>query len=98
MTCAHELGHRLLGGAGGINDDGGGHDDPPYPYLVVIDQPNGNPPVHPGNDFVTHKPTPCHVIMQSGAPEITGLPWLYGRWMRHEEWIRANRIAGGLTP
>lgn len=100
LAAAHEVGHTLGSpqGLSTANDDGGGgHDQPPYSYAVSVDQPNGVPPLHPGNAIYQHKATPNRALMQSGAPEPAGLPWVYGRWMRNEDWRRANRGAGGLS-
>lgn len=64
--------------------------------VVEIYEPNSLAPVHPGNIPYPHKPSPNRALMQSGTPEPTGLPWIYGRWMRSEDWEWANNVAGGI--
>ena len=100
LAVAHESGH-LLGlskaGADGEGDDGAGHDQPPYSAPVTQDQPNGVAPVYPGSAPFKYKPNPNHALMQAGTPESDGLPWVYGQWMRQEDWQKANDKAGGIT-
>lgn len=101
MAAAHEIGHVLklsVAGPNGNGDDAGGHDEPPYSAPVAQDRPNGSPAVHPGNSPFTYKPAPNRALMQAGTPEADGLPWLYGRWMRWEDWEEANNRAGGIGP
>jgi hypothetical protein len=98
VAAAHEVAHTLGGLSTADDDGGGGHDQPPFSYAVTVDQPHGVPPVHPGNEIYQHKPTPNQALMQSGSPESAGLPWVYGRWMRRQDWEIANLAAGGITP
>jgi hypothetical protein len=74
-------------------DEDGKHDQPPYSAAVAQDQPNGIAPVHPGNSPFPHKLAPNRALMQSGTPEQGTLPWVYGRWMRSEDWKITNDIA-----
>jgi len=99
LAAAHEVGHTL-GGSEGLSTaaEDGGHDQPPYSFAVATDQPNGVAPVHPGNQIYQHRPQPNRALMQSGTPEPDGLPWVYGRWMRSQDWDLGNRGAGGLAP
>lgn len=96
MAAAHEIGHKL--DLATANEDGG-HDLPPYPPEVEGDNPNGvtPPPVNAQN-----KPQPESAVMASGTPQLIGgvklLPWLQGRWMRHEDWKAANFKAGTIGP
>ena len=92
LAAAHEVGHQL--GLSFADDDGGAHDQPPYPLEVEADEPLGIAPQHPGDDFPEpHRTEPNRAIMQSGAPTPEGLPWMYGRWMQHRDWKRANEHA-----
>lgn len=91
---AHEIGHNL--GLSTAMDDGTGrHDLPPYPPGVDGDNPNGQSPQYPGSP---HHLKPAYALMASGEPfSVTFadsvLPWLHGRWMRHEDWELANTNA-----
>lgn len=101
LTIAHEVGHNL-----GLSfaDQEGGHDNPPFPNQVENDLPNGIQGVKPGPAYdgteaggTPHQNIPAKAIMQSGSPNAEGkLPWLHGRWMRHEDWELANEKARGV--
>ncbi len=100
LVVAHEIGHELGLSKAGVNEDGddrGGHDQPPYSIPIARDHTNGVAPVHPGNSFVKHKSAPNRALMQAGTPEGTAalfeLPWIYGRWIRWEDWKWANERA-----
>jgi hypothetical protein len=99
LAIAHELGH-MLGLATANELSGGGpfktgrHDQPPYPAPVNLDDPNGQLPAHPGDDVAIARPVPNRALMQGGAPEADGLPWMHGHWMRNEDWERANEKGG----
>jgi hypothetical protein len=70
------------------------HDLPPYPPQVKNDNPNGIEGVKPGPAYdgseeegTPHQEKPAKAITMSGSPDVEGkLPWLHGRWMRHEDW------------
>lgn len=90
LAGAHEIGHNL--DLAVFDDDGVDHDLPPYPPGVDGDNPNGQSPQYPGSP---HHLQPAYALMASGHPfSVTFadsvLPWLHGRWMRHEDWERAN--------
>jgi hypothetical protein len=94
LVVAHEIAHNL--GLSLANEEGG-HDQPPYPKEVIGDNPNGVAPVFPG---VPHKSKPNDALLQAGTPEGQGvsfrLPWIHGRWIRHEDWEMANDTAKNL--
>jgi hypothetical protein len=100
LAIAHEVGHILdLATAAEESGSGpyttGSHDQPPYARCVHEDNPNGLTPVHPGNELDVARPYPNRSLMAGGAPEDDGLPWLHGRWMRSQDWEKANLSAGG---
>lgn len=102
LAIAHEVGHNL-----GLSfaDQEGGHDNPPFPPQVENDHPNGIQGEKPGPAYdgteaggTPHQDIPAKAIMQSGSPNAEGqLPWLHGRWMRHEDWELANETARGVV-
>ena len=88
IVAAHEVG-RILG-LSTANDDENNHDNPPYPQQVVSDVWNPNPPSPPPG----HLGEPNAALMQGGSPVGGLLPLPWGRWMSHDDWERANEIAG----
>jgi hypothetical protein len=96
LVIAHEIGHRL---ALSTADEDGRHDIPPYSAGVVDDIPNGDAGVKPGpaHGGTLHLDEPEKAIMGSGSPLGGKLPWLHGRWMRHEDWKAANEAAEALV-
>ena len=71
---------------------------PPYAPAVANDVPYGVAGVKPGPSHGgTHNlDEPEKAIMASGSPVEGKLPWLHGRWMRHEDWKAANEAAGRM--
>ncbi len=96
LATAHEAGHILKISTKDNEPGSSGHHQPPFSAVVNQDQPNGNAPIYPGASPFKYKPDPNHALMQSGTPESDGLPWVYGQWMRQEDWQNANDKAGGI--
>ncbi len=95
LAVAHEIGHHLFVHVAELNLESGGHDTI-YPSVVTRDNsynvaPGAAPTLPP------HKSSPEYVVMAEGEPQtINGnkkLPWLYGRWMAHEQWTTGNTEA-----
>ncbi len=100
LAVAHEFGHVL--GLSTAEEDGG-HDVPPYAEAVENDVPLGQAGTKPGPAYdggscgTEHVEQPERAIMASGSPaNDRRLPWLHGRWMRQEDWKKANLAARGL--
>ena len=96
LATAHEAGHILKISTKDNEPGSSGHHQPPFSAVVNQDQPNGNAPIYPGASPFKYKPDPNHALMQSGTPDSDGLPWVYGQWMRQEDWQNANDKAGGI--
>ena len=95
VAAAHEVGHML-----DAHKSGDGHDNPtvtpPFPFAVMNEFPYGVSPASPTDTRYPASPRPNVALMQGGWPTGEGLPWPYGRWIRNEDWRRANLMAGGF--
>jgi len=95
IAVAHEVGHFFDLSTANDPDPSplsSDHDNPPYSQQVVDGLQDLNPPNAPAN----HISEPNAALMQSGWPEENGMRWLWGMWMRHEDWDRANRNAASF--
>ncbi len=97
VAAAHEVGHIL-----DAHDSDDGHDNPtvtpPFPSAVMNEFPYGVSPAPPTDTRYPANPRPNVALMQGGWPTGEGLPWPYGRWMRHEDWDDANSTAESFAP
>jgi len=66
-----------------------------FPTQVTADNPNGVAPQKPVAVWsgTEHLDQPERAIMVSGEPVNGKFPWLFGLWMRHEDWKTANEDA-----